>query len=173
NLIDLMLMQGDDSRFTKVLVNEKAYGGNVSGGINWPLGNDYDYNGPMLWSGMIIHSPDVSDDTILADIDAIVKDLRTNLITPAELERAKTKARSKLYDIIGDGNRVGLVNLLAAFALFDDDPGRINHLEQEIDKVTPELIRKTAQEYLRPTNRSIIDLKPGVKSARATADAGK
>ncbi|MCJ2188993.1 M16 family metallopeptidase [Novosphingobium beihaiensis] len=170
NLIDLMLMQGNDSRFTKVLVNEKGYGGSVSGGINWPLGNDYDYNGPMLWSGMIIHSADVSDDTILASIDGIVKDLQTNLITPAELERAKTKARSKLYDVIGDGNRVGLVNLLASFALFDDDPGRINNLEQEIGKVTPELIRKTAQEYLRPTNRSVIDLKPGKKAA---ADAGQ
>ncbi|MCJ2178228.1 M16 family metallopeptidase [Novosphingobium album (ex Hu et al. 2023)] len=168
-LIDLMLMQGNDSRFTKVLVNEKGYGGSVDGGINWPLGNNYDYNGPMLWSGMIVHSPDVSDDTILGDIDGIVKDLQTNLISPAELERAKTKARSRLYDMLGDGNRLGRVNLLAAFALFDDDPGRINRLEQEIGKVTPELIRKTAQEYLRPTNRSIIDLKPG----KPAADAGK
>ncbi|WP_067732488.1 M16 family metallopeptidase [Novosphingobium naphthalenivorans] len=172
-LIDLMLMQGDDSRFTKVLVNDKGYGGSVDGGINWPLGNAYDYNGPMLWSGMIIHGPDVSDDTILAAIDGIVKDLQTNLITPAEMERAKTKARSKLYDVIGDGNRIGLVNLLASFALFDDDPGRINRLEQEIDKVTPELIRKTAQEYLRPANRSIVDLKPGVKSAGTAAETGK
>lgn len=165
-LIDLMLIQGNDSRFTQVLVNEKGYGSDVSGGINWPLGSAYDYNGPMLWSGMIIHGPDVSDDTIIADIDGIVKDMQTNLISPAELDRAKTKARSSLYDVIGDGNRVGLVNLLASFALFDDDPGRINRLEQEIAKVTPELIRKTAQEYLRPTNRTIIDLKPGKAAAK-------
>jgi Predicted Zn-dependent peptidases len=169
-LIDLMLMQGKDSRFTQVLVNDKAYGGSVDGGINWPLGDAYDYNGPMLWSGMIIHGADVSDDQILGDIDAIVKDLQTSLITPAELDRAKTKARSSLYDVIGDGNRVGLVNLLASFALFDDDPGRINRLEQDIAKVTPELIRKTAQEYLRPTNRTIIDLKPGKEAAPAAPE---
>jgi zinc protease len=28
-------------------------------------------------------------------------------------------------------------------------------------KVTPELIQKTAQEYLRPTNRTLLTLKAG------------
>ncbi|MCT2398142.1 M16 family metallopeptidase [Novosphingobium mangrovi (ex Huang et al. 2023)] len=164
-LIDLLLIQGKDSRFSQVLVNRKGYSDSVDGGINWPLGDAYDYNGPMLWSGMMIHGPDVSDDQIITDIDGIVKDLQTNLVSPAELTRAKTKARSALYDTLGNGNRVGLVNLLACFALFDDDPGRINMLEKEIDQVTPELIRKTAREYLRPTNRTIIDLKPGNAAA--------
>lgn len=166
NLIDLMLLQGGDSRFTRVLVNQKAYGSSVDGGINWPLGGYYDYNGPMLWTGMIIHDPAVSDDAILGDIDAIVKDLQTTPVSPAELARAKTKARSQLYDVIGEGSRFGLVNLLASFALFDDDPGRINRLEQEIDAVSPALIRKTAQEYLRPTNRTVIDLTPGKPAAQ-------
>lgn len=168
-LIDLMLIQGADSRLTKVLVNQKGYSGNVSGGINWPLGSAYDYNGPMLWSAFLIHGPEVTDDAILADIDAVVKDLQDNLVTPAELARAKTKARSELYDTVGEGYRFGLVNLLASFALFDDDPGRINRLDAEIEKVTPELIRKTAREYLRPTNRTIISLKPGAAAAPATA----
>jgi predicted Zn-dependent peptidase len=69
--------------------------------------------------------------------------------------------RSNLYDTVGDGNRIGLVDLLAVFALFDDDPSRINRLEAEFDVVTPELIRETAKEYLRPTNRSVAVLKPG------------
>jgi len=42
--------------------------------------------------------------------------------------------------------------------LFDDNPGRINTLEDEFKKVTPELIRKTAEEYLRPANRTILVL---------------
>ena len=32
-------------------------------------------------------------------------------------------------------------------------------LEDELMKVTPELIQKTAQDYLRPTNRTILQLK--------------
>ncbi|MFS0849539.1 M16 family metallopeptidase [Novosphingobium panipatense] len=170
-LIDLMLIQGADSRLTKVLVNEKGYTGNVSGGINWPLGSPYDYNGPMLWSGTLIHGADVTDDAILADVDAVVKDLQDNLVSATELNRAKTKARSELYDTLGDGYRFGLVNLLASFALFDDDPGRINRLEAEIGQVTPELIRKTAREYLRPTNRTIISLKPGAVAPSGEATA--
>ncbi|MEE4452547.1 pitrilysin family protein [Novosphingobium resinovorum] len=168
-LIDLMLIQGPDSRLTKVLVNQKGYSGDVSGGINWPLGSAYDYNGPMLWSAFLIHGPEVTDDAILGDIDAVVKDLQDTLVTPAELARAKTKARSELYDTVGDGYRFGIVNLLASFALFDDDPGRINRLEAEIDKVTPDLIRKTAREYLRATNRTVISLKPGAAAAPAAA----
>ncbi|MFT4055798.1 MAG: pitrilysin family protein [Novosphingobium sp.] len=168
-LIDLMLIQGADSRLTRVLVNQKGYSGNVSGGINWPLGSAYDYNGPMLWSAFLIHGPEVTDDAILADIDAVVKDLQDNLVTPAELARAKTKARSEIYDTVGDGYRFGLVNLLASFALFDDDPGRINRMEVEIEKVTPDLIRKTAREYLRSTNRTVISLKPGAAAAAPAA----
>ncbi|EIZ79263.1 M16 family peptidase [Novosphingobium sp. Rr 2-17] len=167
-LIDLMLIQGGDSRLTRVLVNQKGYAGSVDGGINWPLGNAYDYNGPMLWSGMLIHGPEVTDDQILAQIDTVVKDLQTKPVSAAELARAKTKARSELYDVVGSATRFGLVNLLGSFALFDGDPGRINRLEKEIDAVTPDLIRKTAREYLRPTNRTIISLKPGAAAAPAT-----
>jgi predicted Zn-dependent peptidase len=172
-LIDLMLIQGADSRLVKVLVNDKGYTGDVSGGINWPLGNAYNYNGPMLWSAMLIHGPEVTDAQVLADVDAVVKDLQDRPVGAAELARAKTKARSSLYDAIGDGNRFGLVDLLASFALFDDDPGRINRLEQEIEAVTPALIQKTAKEYLRPTNRTIISLKPGAAQAAPAPAAAK
>lgn len=170
-LIDLMLIQGKDSRLSTVLVNQKGYSDSVDGGINWPLGNPYDYKGPMLWSAMMIHGPDVTDDQILGDIDAVVKDLQTRTVSPEELKRAKTKARSELYDILGDGKRIGLVNLLASFALFDDNPARINELEKEIDTVTPQMIRKVAREYLRPENRSIITLKPGKTAEAAPAAA--
>ncbi|HUD31222.1 MAG TPA: pitrilysin family protein [Novosphingobium sp.] len=168
-LIDLMLIQGADSRLAKVLVNDKGYTGDVSGGINWPLGNAYNYDGPMLWSAMLIHGPEVTDAAILADVDQVVKDLQDNPVSAAELARAKIKARSSLYDAIGDGNRFGLVDLLASFALFDDDPGRINRLEQEIEAVTPALIQKTAKEYLRATNRTVITLEPGAAAAPAAA----
>ncbi|MEZ5679770.1 MAG: pitrilysin family protein [Erythrobacter sp.] len=164
-LIDLIMIDGRDSRLTKLLVNEKGYAGGVQGGINWPLGNEYNYNGPMLWSGFLIHGAEHDHEEILADLDAVVTDLQTNLVGEEELDRARTKARAALYNMLGDGNRIGLVDLLASFALFDGNPGRVNSLEQEISAVTPELIRKTAREYLRSTNRSIITLSPAPKDA--------
>jgi len=160
-LIDLIMIDGKDSRLNKLLVNQRGYAGNVSGGINWPLGNAYNYHGPMLWSGFLIHDSKFTDEQIIADLDAVVTDLQTNLVSEDELRRARTKAKAGIYDMVGDGNRIGLVDLLASFALFDNDPARINSLEKEISAVTPELIRRTALEYLRKTNRSIISLEPG------------
>jgi predicted Zn-dependent peptidase len=55
---------------------------------------------------------------------------------------------------------VGLADLLCSFALFDDNPARVNNLESEFRKVTPALIQKTAQEYLRPGNRTVLVLEP-------------
>jgi predicted Zn-dependent peptidase len=57
--------------------------------------------------------------------------------------------------------------LLASFALFDDDPSRINRLEAEFAKVTPELIMETARTYLAPTNRTILTIVPGKKAPAA------
>jgi predicted Zn-dependent peptidase len=70
------------------------------------------------------------------------------------------KIRSSLYDNIGGFFGVGRADLLACFALFDDDPSRINSIENEFKKVTPEVIRKTAKEYLRNTNRTILIVDP-------------
>jgi predicted Zn-dependent peptidase len=65
-----------------------------------------------------------------------------------------------LYDDIGGFFGVGRADLLASFALFDDDPSRINTIETEFKKVTPELIAKTVKEYLRSTNRTILIIDP-------------
>jgi predicted Zn-dependent peptidase len=57
------------------------------------------------------------------------------------------------------------MDLLASFALFDDDPARVNTLVTQFEKVTPEQVQKTAQEYLRPTNRTIVVVEPAPKAA--------
>ena len=56
-----------------------------------------------------------------------------------------------------------------AFGLFDDDPARVNSLDEKFAQVTPELIQKTAQEYLRAGNRTVIDLEPKPKDAAEPA----
>jgi predicted Zn-dependent peptidase len=53
---------------------------------------------------------------------------------------------------------------MACFSLFDDNPARINNLEQELRTVTPELIEKTAKQYLRPANRTVLVVQAGAAS---------
>ena len=81
------------------------------------------------------------------------------------VDRALVKLHSNLYDTMGEFSGFGLMDLLASFALFDDDPSRVNSLVEEFRKVTPDLIQKTAKEYLRPENRTIIFLEPAPKEA--------
>jgi hypothetical protein len=49
------------------------------------------------------------------------------------------------------------------FALFDDDPGRINTILGELDKVTLDEVKAAANKWLVPTNRTSIDSRPAAK----------
>ena len=51
--------------------------------------------------------------------------------------------------------------------LFDDNPGRVNTLAGELEKVTPELLQKTAVEYLRSTNRTVLVVEPAAQAPAA------
>ena len=159
-LIDQILLQGKDSRLYQALVQEKGYTDDVSGGINAELGNLFDINGPTLFQAYLFHDKSTPAAAILDTFDAEVEKLRNAPVDKATLDLAKVKARSWLYGEMEGFFGFGKANLLASFALFDDDPGKINTLEAEFDKVTPELIQKTAQEYLRKTNRTILTV-PG------------
>ncbi|HWK75134.1 MAG TPA: pitrilysin family protein [Povalibacter sp.] len=167
-LIDEILLQGDASRLHRDLVQKRGYTDSVSGGINL-LGNMFNYSGPMLWSAALIHDPATSEAQILAAIDENIERLRTEPVTQDELDRARRTIRSQLYDLMGSSTRLGLVDLLASFALFDDDPSRINRIEAEFAKVTPELVLRTAQEYLRRENRTVLVIEPGQKPSEGAA----
>jgi len=78
--------------------------------------------------------------------------------------------RSALYDAVDDFFGFGRADLLASYAIFDDDPSRLNRIEAEFAKVTPELVQKVAREYLRTTNRTVLVIDP--KKDEKTADAG-
>lgn len=159
-LLDQMLVQGDDSLLYQELVKKRGYSGEVSGGIN-ELGNMFDYYGPMLWTVSLIHDPTVSREQILSAADSVIDPLQSKPVDPKLLERNLTKLRSSLYDTMTRFAGFGRADLLASFALFDDDPARINSLEENFRKVTPDLIQKTAAEYLRKTNRTVLVLEPG------------
>jgi len=159
-VLDQILLQGEDSRLWRRLVAEKGYTDSVEGGMNL-VGNMFDYEGPMLWSLHLIHDPSTSNQEILDSIDSVIQDVQTHPVSAAELDRAVTKMRSELYDVAGSATRFGLVDLLASFALFDDNPARIDSLELEFRSVTPDELMATARKYLRPENRTVMALEAG------------
>jgi zinc protease len=170
-LIDQILLQGDDAWLHQALVQETGVTGDVAGGINVGLGNMYNYNGPMLWTGYLYHDSATPADSIVALIERQVERLRAAPVDAETLARAKVKQRSALYDTVGAFFGFGKADLLASFALFDDDPSRINDLEGEFENVTADLLQQTAREYLRPTNRSVLVIEPAA-SPQATQTGG-
>ena len=166
-LLDQVLLQGKDSRLYQALVQKSGLTGAVEGGINAELGNMFNVDGPTLWVASLIHDADKTPDQILKALDAEVEALRTKPVDQATYDLALVKARSSLYDAIEGTFGFGRADLLASFALFDDDPGKINRLEAEFRKVTPELMLKTAQEYLRPTNRTVLIVEPKASGSAA------
>ncbi|CAN5774662.1 pitrilysin family protein [soil metagenome] len=162
-LIDQMLVQGQDSRLYQALVQARGLTGAVSGGANPGLGSMFDVKGPMLWTVYMIHDSDKPADEIIKVIDEEVARLQNTLVTGEELDLALVKRRSALYAEQEQFVRFGRANLLASYALFDDDPGKLNTLEDEFRKVTPALIQKTAREYLRPGNRTVLTITPKAK----------
>jgi len=160
-LIDQILLQGEDSRLWQRLVKERGYADSVDGGINSPIGTMFDYEGPTLWVGSLIHDAGTSDASIVADLDDVIGRLQATPVGAAELERAITKIRSELYDVAGSPTRFGLAELLACFALFDDDPARINDLEGRFRQVTPAQLQDVARRYLVASNRTRLALVAG------------
>jgi predicted Zn-dependent peptidase len=166
-LIDQVLLQGRDSRLWRALVEEGGFAAEVTGGINADLGHMFNIGGPTLWSFSLVHDPGKPAADIVAAAEREIEVLRQAPLDAATLERARVKMRSALYGQIEDTFDFGRADMLASFALFDDDPGLINRLEDAFARVTPELIQKTAREYLRPNNRTVLTLEPGAVPAAA------
>lgn len=162
-LLDQILLQGKDSRLYQAMVQRRGLTDDVSGGINY-LGNAFNYSGPMLWMGNLTYDQTVKADSVVGVLDQEIGRLAIGGVSQATLDLAMVKLRSSLYDQLSGSDNFGRADLLAAFALFDNDPGRINRLEAEFRKVTPELMQQTIRDYLRPTNRTILIVNPLTKS---------
>jgi predicted Zn-dependent peptidase len=154
-VLEEILVEGKDSRLYQALVQRNGLTGNVNGAIN-ELGNMFDIKGPVLFTVSLFHDKDKSADQILKVVDEEIEKVRSAPVDKETFDRAMVKTRSSLYDSIDGFFGFGKANLLCSFALFDDDPGKIDHIEENFRKVTPALIEKTAKEYLRPTNRTVL-----------------
>src|SRR5258708_32753447 len=123
----------------------------------------FNYQGLMLWMVSLVQDRNVPADSLLAVIDREIGVLQEQPVDSATLRRAKIKLRSSLYDIVEEFSGLGKLDLLASFALFDNDPGKINQLEAGFEKVNQAQIQAAAREYLRPGNRTVYTIVPGAR----------
>ncbi len=160
SLLDPLLVGDDSSKMYEALVRDARVATRVAGAFNYGLGNNFNYNGPMLYTFRVDYRPDLSGKDVLAAVDNVLSAIRERGVTEDELKRAKVNFRSMFFDLLEDGGGFGRADLLGAFALYDDNPDRINSILGELDKVTTEDVRAAARKYLVPANRTSIDRRP-------------
>jgi zinc protease len=170
-LLNLILQGDDSSRLYQRLVKEKEMTLDLTGGVNLGLGNEFDYDGPMLLTTRTTYKPGVKADAVIAELDAVVADIVAKGVTAKELADAKVRFRSSYYDQLESG--FGKANLLASFALFRDEPTLINTSLQSFENVTAAQVKAAAAKYLVATNRTIIDRVPEAKPQAAEAKPGQ
>ncbi len=164
SVLDPLLNSDDSARMYRKLVREDRLAMSSQGGFNF-LGPNWDMKGPMLYTMRVDYFNDKTADQVVAAIESVLDDVRKTGITAAELAQAKTSMRSAFLDDMEAGGMplFGRANLLGVFALFDDDPGRINTILGEIEKVTLDDVKAAANKWLVPTNRTSIDSRPAAK----------
>jgi predicted Zn-dependent peptidase len=173
SVLDPLLNSDDSARMYRKLVREDRLAMSSQGGFNF-LGPNWDMKGPMLYTMRVDYFNDKTADQIVGAIESVLDDVRKNGITGAELAQAKTTIRSSFLDDLEGGGLplFGRANLLGVFALFDNDPGRINTILGELDKITVDDVKAAAAKWFVPTNRTSIDSRPAAKpSADAPAAA--
>jgi len=165
-----LLHNGQASRLFQALVKEKEVALEVSGGVNWPLGNAFDYNGPVLLSTFIVYPTNRKESDVLSAYDAVIAELATKGPAREELERIRAKMRSDWYGQLEIPIQRAIT--LANATLFDGNPQRVNEVPEELARVTADEIKAFAAKYLVPANRTIINRVPAAEKKAEGGEKG-
>jgi len=169
-MLDQALHGGRAGRVYRSLVLEQQIAVDAGGGIHYPVGDLFDYNGPTLMVSRILHKPEYSADKTLAAYDAVLDTVRQKGIDADELAEVQVKFRSDYFASLEGGHggyipRYGLMHYMACFTLFDNDPRLVNSILEGFFDVTPERVRAAAQKYLDPARRALVFRRPVKKGA--------
>ncbi len=139
---------GRTSRLYESLVKEKRIAVYASGFQGLP-GNKF----PGLFLFYAVpakgHTNEESEQAIYAEIER----LKTESVSPEELEKARTRARASLIRSLASNS--GMASQLAFYEAVTGDWRNLFEALKDIERVTAEDIQRVAKEYFKPTNRTV------------------
>ena len=170
SVLDPLVVGDESARLYQKLVRQDRLAMSVQGAFNF-LGTNWDMKGPMLFTLRVDYLNDKNATQVLDAVESVLSEIREKGISEAELAQAKTALRSGFLESVEGGfiPMFGRADLMAAFALFDNDPGRINTILDELEKVTVADVKAAAARWFVPANRTSIDSRP---AAKPTAGSG-
>jgi predicted Zn-dependent peptidase len=156
-VLSTILSGGRSSRFYENIVRQKQLATQVNTFAQ-------ETRGPGLFNVIATAALGKPLSDIEAAIDAEIERVKTGPIEDWELEKARTGARRNLVGSLGSSLQRAI--LLSQYALFYNDPERINTRADRIAKVTAADVQRVARQYLVKTGRTVVETVPkGAKPA--------
>ncbi|HVT18211.1 MAG TPA: pitrilysin family protein [Thermoanaerobaculia bacterium] len=162
-----LLCGGESSRLYLALVKGKELMVSVQGGLAWPLGNPWSFNGPTLLTVFGLYKTTTDARSVVAGVDEAIARIAREGVPADELRRTSTKMVSDLYSSLEQ--LVNRADTIALLQLFTGDAALVNALPARISAVTSADVQRVAATYLTAANRTVIDRRP---AATATEKKG-
>ncbi|HVI49331.1 MAG TPA: pitrilysin family protein [Chitinophaga sp.] len=148
DLLSGILSEGVSSRLYKKMVDDKKEALQV-GAFTLSLESTGAY---VLYA---LPNGNTSLNTLLADFDSEIKELRENLISEKDYEKLMNQAEDKFVG--ANTKNIGVAeNLATAYTFFNKQTNHVNTELEEIKAVTREDIRNAARKYLNDNQRLIL-----------------
>ncbi|MEP7000436.1 MAG: pitrilysin family protein [bacterium] len=157
NVLSTILSGGRSSRFYEQVVRQQQLATSANAGKG-------ESRGPGLFNVSIMVAPGKqATDAEKAVMEEIEKIKST---PPADWEMDKARANAQRATISQQESSLARAVLLSQYALFYDDPGRINTRVARIKAVTAADVQRVARQYLTENNRSVIQTNPKAAAGR-------
>jgi zinc protease len=156
SVLGTVLSSGRSSRFYEQIVREKQLATSVSAGASMS-------RGPGLFRVVATAAPGRAVADIEKAIEEEIERVKAGPIADWEMEKARAQARSSLAGSLQSS--LSRAILLSEFALFYNDPERINRRADDIAKVTAADVQRVARQYLTPRTRTVVITNPAGKGS--------
>ncbi len=166
-----LLVNGEASRLYQGLVKGKEMLIQVEGGMNWPLGNAWNFSGPTLLTVFGLYKPTTSAKAVVDAIQEEVQKIARQGVPAADLGRAKTKMRSDFY--AGLELPIYRADSLAQAQLLSGSAASLNEIPAKLEAVTSADLQRVASTYLTAANRTVVDRKPAPAASGAASPKGE
>jgi zinc protease len=153
-----LLADGEASRLYLGLVRGKKLLSRLEGGIGWPDGDAFDYDGPTLFTLHGLYKHEAAE--VVTAIDGEIARVVRSGVSAEELKRVKARLRADFYTSL-EPFLERATELAMAQAVWGD-LHEFLALPERLDAVTPADVQRVAATYLVPTNRAVIERRPAV-----------
>lgn len=160
SMLNTILGRDERGLLRRALVDERQLATSVTASFH-DLGNDLDFDGPMLYTIVVEARPGRSTAEVLGVVDEVMAHVRERL-TAGDLADARVgHAMWFLGQLAGPGNaHATRARTIAAFTLFDGTPDGVNGVLPGTAALTVADLQAAAQTYLVPSNRVWVARQP-------------